>query len=685
LFEPTTVAVVGVSREPRGIGRAVIRNLLQHFVGTVLAVGRPGLQVPGVRCVAAVSDLPAVDLAIVTVPASELEAVVGTLSERGVRACVLITSALGATPDENKRLDARLAEVTWESGMRIVGPNCFGVISNLRGTRLNATFGLGETSYGPVAIGSQSGGVGIELLQAARTRSTGIACFVSLGNKADVSCNDLLAAWAEDPQVLAAGLYLESFQDPHTFVRMASTFARHKPLLVVFGGTSTAGHLAGESHTAASATPARARMALFRAAGVIEVDGSDALVDTAALLTEQPLPRGNRVGIVGNAGGLGILAADAAHQAGLVVPELASATREALRRAAPGAATTSNPVDLGAAASPGDYQRVLECLVRDAQLDAVLVLTAVTAVTDLDGVSAAVDWVASGRHEMPVLTVFSGEAQPTVTAASTSFRSPGDAVRALRHAVAYAEWRREATNPEEESGPGRNLPPAAEEEGWLSTQEAADLVTGCGGRTPLSRVVRSITEAVSGAEQLGYPVVLKASRPDIVHKTDRRLVRTDLPDDRAVTAAADDLFATLGEDEPLLLQQQVSGPEIAIGLTRDPRFGPLVMLASGGIMLDLWQDQVFLMPPLRRNDVRDALRSLHTWPLLNGFRGATPVDPEALIDLILSVGRLAESDPALAELDLNPVVCTAAGPVCVDVKARRSGSCGQEVLGPVRV
>ena len=219
--------------------------------------------------------------------------------------------------------------------MRVVGPNCFGVLSNLSDTRLNATFGRGGAAPGALAVGSQSGGVGVAVLEASRARGSGVACFVSMGNKLDVSGNDLLSAWADDPGIRAAALYLESFHDPRKFARVAAVFARHKPLLVAFGGMSSAGLRAGASHTAASATPTRALHALFKTAGVVAVDGVEDLVDTAALLTEQPLPRGPRLGILGNAGGLGILAADAAQRAGLVVPDLSAGTRRALGTAAP--------------------------------------------------------------------------------------------------------------------------------------------------------------------------------------------------------------------------------------------------------------------------------------------------------------------------------------------------------------
>jgi acyl-CoA synthetase (NDP forming)/GNAT superfamily N-acetyltransferase len=671
LFEPRSVAVLGVSRSRGGIGREVLENVLAAgFEGEVHAFGRAGLDLPGVHCVDSFDDLPRdLDLVVVALPAGQVESAVRSVAARGARTCVVLTSGLGESSAHGQRTEHHLADIAYESGMRIVGPNCFGVLSNLRGTRLDGTFGRGRAAPGALAVGSQSGGVGVALLQAARDRGSGLACFVSMGNKVDVSGNDLLAAWAEDPGVRAAGLYLESFLDPRKFARVASTFGRHKPLLVVFGGTSSAGNRAGASHTAASATPTRALQALFRASGVVAVEGVDDLVDTAALLTEQPLPRGGRLGVLGNAGGLGILAADAAQRAGLVVPELSQATRRSLGRSAPGAASTANPVDLGAAAGADAYREALEVLVAAGEVDAVLVLAAATAVTDLPGVCEAVEWVASAEVDVPVLSVVTGDTVPAGGSA-TRFGSPEAAVRSLVHAVEYAAWRRESNEPTTTQAWPALAETPARHAGWLAAPEASELVRGIGCRVPAARLVRSVDEALAATGELGYPVVAKAASPEIVHKTDVQLVRTGLRDERDLAAAVGDLLAVLGDGEPLLVQRQVAGPEIAVGLTRDDRFGPLVMLASGGVTLDLWGDQVFLMPPLRRNEIRDALRSLRTWPLLDGFRGSAKVDPEAVLDLVEAVGRLGAERPDLAELDLNPVVCTADGPVCVDVKAR---------------
>ena len=445
LLEPRSVCVLGVSRSRGGIGREVLENILASgYTGTVTAVGRPGLAVAGVHCVSGLADLPQdLDLAVVALPVQQLEDALRALGAHGTHTCVILTSGLGETSAEGRETERRLADLARDFGMRVVGPNCFGVLSNLRDTRLNATFGRAGAAPGALAVGSQSGGVGVAVLEASRARASGIACFVSMGNKLDVSGNDLLSAWADDPGIRAAALYLESFHDPRKFARVAAVFARHKPLLVAFGGMSSAGLRAGASHTAASATPARALHALFKTAGVVAVDGVEDLVDTAALLTEQPLPRGPRLAILGNAGGLGILAADAAQRAGLVVPELSPGTRRALVTAGRGIASTANPVDLGAAAGPASYRAALDVLVTSGDVDAVLALTAATAVTDLPAVGEAIARVAAAEDDVPVLAVTTGGA--VAPSAATQFRSAEAAIRALAHAAGYATWRRENT------------------------------------------------------------------------------------------------------------------------------------------------------------------------------------------------------------------------------------------------
>ena len=684
ILEPAAVAVVGVSGRGAGVGVAVLRNLLRGgFTGAVHAVGRRlateddlPADVRGhaqLHVWPGVDRLPAsVDLAVVAVPVAGLREAVAGLAERHARACVVLTDTPADDSPECLLLRDDLAALARRHGMRLVGPSALGVLSNLRRTRLDATFAAGRPGPGRLAIASQSGGVGVALLEAARARGTGVACFVSTGAKADVSSNDLLMAWTDDAEVGAAALYLESFKDPQRFARVASTFSARKPLLAVFGGRSQPARRGGSSHTAAGATPTRAIKALFDAAGVIEVSGLDDLVDTARVLVEQPLPSGRGVAFVANASGIGALAADAARDAGLVVAR--------------------PPADLGADASPADFAAaVRELLVHDERgtdaveaVDAVVVVAVGTAVTDLDGLGPALDEaVRQARAEArshPVLRVTVGApASPTGSGRVTELDSIGGAIDALAHAVHYADWRAgRASTPDPRSAVPllpldvrlQATEPLGSRSRWLAYDEAQALLGEHAIELAAGAVVDTERAAAAAARAQGYPVVVKTAVPGIVHRSESSLVRTGLETPAAVRRAVRDVQAVTGPGSPVLVQPVAGGAEIAVGMFHDERFGPLVMVASGGVAVDLWDDQVFLVPPLDAEEVRTALARLRTWPLLVGFRGAPSVDVDPLVALVRRVGDLALARPDVREVDLNPVMVAEHGVSCVDAKVR---------------
>jgi acyl-CoA synthetase (NDP forming) len=592
---------------------------------------------------------------------------------------------LAETGELGRRTEQSIADVARRGGMRVVGPNCFGVVSRIRGVHLDATFGTQHPRTGTLAIGSQSGGAGIALLDQANRRDLGLASFVSLGNKLDVSGNDLLAAWEDDPAVDVAALYLESFGNPAKFVRLAASFGRSKPLLAVFGGTSTAGRRGGASHTAASATPKRALDAVFRASGVVQVDGITDLVDTAALLSEQPLPAGGRIGIVSNAGGLGVMAADAALVDLLTVPAFGEDLQRRVVAVCTGVAGSSNPVDLGAGASAVGFGMAVSELLDSDEVDALLVVVAATAVAGVSEAVAAVDDAVGQNHVKPCALVVIGEERGPVRGPATRFDSTEPAVRSLRHAVVYANWRRAADDtadpPRNAATKGEMAAPATKplvdpwtpppSTGWMTDEECAGLLSTYQVPVVARETIHDATEVGATLQRLGLPVVVKTAVAGVVHKIERALVRTNLRDSAAVANATRSVQADC--PGPVLVQQHVTGPELAIGIVRDDGFGPLVMVASGGTNLSLWDDQIFLLPPITPAAAMSALRSLKTWPLLTGYRGSEPRDTARVAELVCQVGRLAVDWPQLQELDLNPVIVTGDGPVCVDVKLNWSG------------
>ncbi|GAB3766943.1 acyl-CoA synthetase (NDP forming)/GNAT superfamily N-acetyltransferase [Nocardioides ginsengisegetis] len=691
LLYPRSIAVVGVRRSGGGVGRAVLEEVADGgFTGEVYVVHPGGSgALPEVSGARVVPDLAAigspVDLVVVAVPAGRVLDVVRDAAHAGARSAVILTSGFGEAGSDGAQAQRELVAIARRHSMRLVGPNCLGVMTTDADVRLNATFTRGLPQPGGLAVASQSGGVGIGLLDLARESGAGLASFVSLGNKADVSGNDLLAAWMDDPRVSAAALYLESFGNARKFARIARRFAQRKPLLAVVGGRSTGGRRAGASHTAAAAAPTVGVDALFAQSGVIGCSSLEELADAARLLTSQPLPSGPRLAIVGNAGGLGVLAADSATAGALVVPELSPVLQESLTARMPGAAGLSNPIDLGAAASADGLLATTETVLASDEVDAVLVIVAATKVTDADGFLRALADARSGLVDKPLLLVaLGGAAVPEDSSrAFAAFRSVEDATRALAHAASYAAWLDTPAVPAVVRTPGagdraRPVVDAALAEagtdGWLRPAQCRELLSAYGIDVLGGRVERRLSRILTAAHEIGYPVVLKAADPAVVHKTERGLVRPGLKAPDEVLEAAADLELKLGVPEPeLLVQAQVpAGVEVAVGVVRDDGFGPLVMVAAGGVATDVWDDRVFLLPPLTAVDAARAVRRLRIWPLLAGHRGAKPVDVAALEALLQAVGQLAVEVPELAEMDLNPVIMSEAGAACVDVKVRLS-------------
>lgn len=687
LLYPRSVAVTGVRRDGSGIGAAVVGSILAGgYAGALHVVHPSGDVVAGVASRVRFTDLPdRVDLAIVAVPAARVLDALRDVAAAEVPTAVVISSGFEEMGAEGAVLQRAMLDLARDHSMRLVGPNCLGVMSNDPEVRLNATFSHAVPPPGGLAIASQSGGVGIALIDLARDLGLGVGTFISLGNKADVSGNDLLAAWLEDPRVTAAALYLESFGNAPKFARMARRFAERKPLLAVVGGRSSGGRRAGASHTAAAAATGVGVDALFAQAGVIGCRSAEEIAETALLLAAQPLPLGPRLAVVSNAGGLGVLAADEADRSGLVVPELSAPLRTTLAAHVHGTTGTSNPVDAGAGASPDDLNAVVSALLESDEVDAVAVVLVRTSVADPTPLVTALAACRASRPDKPLILVPMGglDPHPDDLSGITCYRSVTTAVQSLARVTRYAAWLRvprESPEPPDEDRAatarmvGSRLVADDGAGGWLDPASAAELLGGY-GLTPVGRSVRGPEGAGRAARDLGFPVVVKVAEPGVVHKSDRGLVRVGLTSYDEVVAAVREFGGELGQNAvPVLVQPVVTGVELALGVVRDPGFGPLVMVAAGGVATDLLADRVFLLPPLTRGDAGRALRSLRSWPLLDGFRGSPRVDVDALEQLIVSLGALATDVSEVAELDLNPVLVTPHGCSLVDVKVRLAAS-----------
>ncbi|HJW66430.1 MAG TPA: acetate--CoA ligase family protein, partial [Gaiellaceae bacterium] len=550
-------------------------------------------------------------------------------------------------------------------------------------TQLNATFAPRALPPGRIGFSSQSGALGLALLEKAAERRLGFSAFVSVGNKADVSSNDLLEWWEDDPETDVVLLYLESFGNPRKFGRLSRRVARRKPILALKAGATAAGAKAASSHTAALAGSEAAVDALFHQAGVLRARTLEELVDVAGLLSSQPLPRGRRVGVLTNAGGLGILCADACEAARLELPELAQETRDALAEALPGDSSVANPVDMLGSATGATYERAIPALLADPRLDALIVLFVPPVVAGAPEVAASVRRAVEASHtDKPVLAaVMSAEGTPLDLLESdvASFTYPESAARALGLAADRAEWlRRPAGTVPELDGIDRDGAQAVVEaagEGWLDPAQTRELLSAYGIPLVAERTAGSANEAVAAVEEIGYPVVVKTAAPG-AHKTESGGIALDLQDEQQVRDAVERITA------PVIVQQYLQGPgvELLAGVVQDPVFGPLVAFGPGGVFAELIGDATFRVAPLTDVDAEELVTGGKAGRLVAGFRGSPPADTAALEGLVHRLGRLAEDFGEVAELDLNPVIAGPAGCVAVDARVRLASPPAERAL-----
>jgi acetyl coenzyme A synthetase (ADP forming)-like protein len=681
-FEPRSVAVIGANRERGRIGSEILHNLLAAgFTGPVYPVHPHADTIAGLPAYATVDAIPGhVDLAVIVVPAAQVIGVVDDCIRKGVPALCVISAGFSETGAQGQALEAALVERVRRAGCRLIGPNCMGLLNTDPAVRLNATFSPVYPPAGSVAMSTQSGALGLAILDYTRRLHIGISSFVSVGNKADVSGNDLIQYWADDPRTSVILLYLESFGNPKTFGEIARRVGRIKPIAAVKSGRSSAGSRAAASHTGALATSDAVVDALFRQAGVIRTERLEELFDVASLLAQQPLPRGGRVAILTNAGGPGILAADACEAGGLSIQPLSAATQAELRSFLPAAASVGNPVDMLASAPPEHYRRALAAILRDQVVDSVLTIFIPPLVTDPSAVAAAIAEGAAGIDDKPLRGVFMrAEGAPATLGSIPSYAFPESAAAALARVTAYGKWRQ--TPPGEVPALDRLDQSAARRivdrvlargGGWCMPDEATALLEAAGIQAAATRTASSWEETAAAARQIGYPVALKGVGPALLHKTERGAVVLQLADEAALREAYDDLHARLGADlTGVLVQQMVPrGVEMIVGALQDPLFGPLIACGTGGVLVDLVADTQFRLHPLTQADAVEMIESLRGARLLRGYRGAPPADVDALKDVLLRVSALVSMAPEIQELDLNPVIVLSKGAWIADARMR---------------
>jgi acetate---CoA ligase (ADP-forming) len=684
---PRSIALIGATDRPGSVGAAVLHNLRASYAGPIHLVNRRRARIGGAPAVRAVADLPRdIDLAVIAVPAAAVAAVARGCGERGIRALLVLSAGFEDGRDGARRRDELLA-VCRRTGVRLIGPNCLGLVVTAEAHPLDATFARRTPPAGSVALSTQSGGVAIAAVEAARARGLGFSSVVTIGDRLDLSTNDLLQYWESDQATDVIALYVESFGNPRNFARIARRVARAKPILVVKSGRAAAGARAAVSHTAAMIAANDVSVdALFRQAGVIRTETLRDLLDAAALLSQQPLPSGGRVGILTNAGGPAIMCADACEAAGLEVPALQAPTRRRLRRRLRRAASVGNPVDLLGDAPADHFRHALEVLGADDAIDAVIAIFVPPFVTAPDDVAAA---LAAGSHALtgkPLLAVFlTEEASPAALSAAgiPSFAFPEDAARALAHAVARARWlaRPEPVQAPLAPGPDRARAAAvlagalAAGGGWLDAGDLHEIAAAYGLPAVEPVPVRSAAEAVRVAARINGPVALKAVAPGLVHKSDAGGVAVGLRGATAIRRAAARMRADLAGaglrlTGYLVQPMAAGGVEMHVGITSDELAGPLVACAAGGVAAELIDDISVRVAPLEGGEPGEMVRELATFPLLAGYRGAPAADIGAFEDVLRRVGELAADHPSIAELDCNPVIVGPEGAAIVDMRVR---------------
>lgn len=692
LVRPRSVAVIGASRQRRTISGEVFHNLIDAvFEGPVYPVNPKAEVVQSIRAFPSVLDVPDdVDLAVIVVPAPAVAAVARECGEKSVKALLVISAGFAEIGEEGEQRQRELLEIARGFGMRIIGPNCMGLINTHPAVRLNATFAPASPRPGRLGFSSQSGALGIAVIDRTRELGLGISTFVSVGNKADISGNDLLQYWERDPETDVILLYLESFGNPRKFARIARRVARNKPIVAVKSGRSSAGARAAASHTGSLAAGDVAVDALFHQAGVIRTETLEELFDVATVLANQPLPEGKGVGILTNAGGLGILCADACEAAGLRVPETAAETKAALRGLLPTEASVGNPVDMIASATPEQYAESLSLLARDPGIHAVIVIFIPPLVTRPEDVADALRRTASGVSNKTVIACFLGvqgihQRLRDGEVVVPSFAFPEAAARALGRVARYAEWREreEGTVPEiEDVDRGRSghlvASLLASGERWLDQDSVQRLLRHY--RIPAARtmLVSKPKDVGSAAAEIGVPLAVKVGSRTLLHKSDVGAVRLGLESADEATRAAYEIDRTLREQglaehvDGYVVQEMVSqkGAEFFVGVTHDPLFGPLLACGSGGTLVELMRDIDLRITPVTDVDVDEMLRSLKAWPLFEGYRGQPALDVGAMRSLLFRVSAMVEDLPHVAELDLNPVLVGHSGRGCIVLDAR---------------
>jgi acetyl coenzyme A synthetase (ADP forming)-like protein len=692
LLSPRSIAVIGASRREGTMGHQILHNLISYgFTGAVYPVNPKAASVCAVHAYARVSDVPQpLDVAMIVVPREQALEVAEECGAAGVKGLIVISAGFREVGSEGAAREHQLMEIVRRYGMRMVGPNCMGIVNADPAVSMNATFATAMPPFGHAAFVSQSGALGLSVLDHAREYGIGISQFVSVGNKPDVSGNDLLLAWESDPSVKVILMYVENFGNPARFLEIAGRITKTKPIIVVKSGRSRAGARAATSHTGALAASDTAVDALLTQAGVLRASTIEELFDMAMAFEVRSLPRSRRTAVLTNAGGPGILAADAMEACGLDLVELSPTTVDSLRPLFPKEASIRNPLDMIASATPGGYRSAMIAMLADPAVDIVVPIFVPPFGVKQEDVAEAIVGAAATRTDKPVIAVLMGrEGLPQGRAELYEARIPAyifpeSAARAIATLNRHVEW---AARPAAPLSPIENVDArcartivanvAAEGRDQLTQLEALALLKTYGIPVADARLVTTVDDAVRAAADVGYPVVLKVVSAEVIHKTDVGGVRTGIASERELRQAYDEILTSVRAAAPaahidgMMVQRMMRGAcETIVGVTRDPSFGPLVMFGLGGIFVEALRDVVFRIAPVGDAEAMRMVTGLRGAKFFEGIRGAPPVDREALVSVIRRLGQLAVDCPEVIELDVNPLLALEHGAIALDARVR---------------
>lgn len=687
IFRPGSVAIVGASRDIKTIGRETLHNMIDNeFQGVVFPVNPKSPVVNSMKCYKSVSDIPdPVDMAVIVVPSKIVLNVIEDCGKKGVKGLVIITAGFKETGEQGRLLEEQLKDRIKHYGMRVVGPNCMGVINTESDVRLNATFAATLPMPGNVAFASQSGALGEAILAQMRELGLGISMFVSLGNKADISGNDVIEYWEDHGGTKLILLYLESFGNPRKFTKIARRITKKKPIIVVKSGRTQQGAKAASSHTGSLAGMDIAVDALFAQTGVLRTTTMEEMFLLATAFSSQPIPGGNNVGILTNAGGPGILATDTCINLGLNVPEISGKTRDALLKILPPEASIANPVDMIASADGTKYKNAIEILLKEPAIDALIVIFVSPIMIDSMEVARGIIEGSRG-HKIPILTCFMGKVAQAEAVSELKahefpvYQFPEASAYALSKMVKYHNWVvREPGSIKafdvQKDKAGEIIKKSVEgKREWLSTVEVMAILNAYGISVTPHSIVRTVEDALSFARTHSYPVVLKVNSDKILHKSDVGGVQINLQNEKEIKGAFWEIEQKCRKIDPsfnYLIQKMVTGgKEVIFGATIDPTFGPLMMFGLGGIFVETVKDVSFRLHPITDIDAGEMIREIKTFPILNGIRGEKGVDLSAIEDVLLRMNQLLSDFHEIAEIDINPFFAFPCGETSCAVDGR---------------